>query len=185
MAQVRDIRLVIGTNPEFQQLAEVSFAVEFSQAEVTQNINFGLYVSLLQYDPRLINQYQHLSPNGAFEYGNHAMSQGRGQGPTLGRDHGVLWIAREVIRPNGTKTHYFQRKCTFQRPSHNGMGSAFSNYGEFTAHVNVIPEITEGRGWSNVQRLGQGQPYFGSQQNGQMNGMPQEDTLFAYADNAI
>ena len=76
MAQVRDIRLMLGMSPEFQQIAEVSFAVEFSQAELNQNINFGMYVNLLQYDPRIMSQFQHMSQNGAFEYGNHPTTNG-------------------------------------------------------------------------------------------------------------
>lgn len=176
---------MLGMSPEFQQIAEVSFAVEFSQAELNQNINFGMYVSLLQYDPRIMSQFQHMSPNGAFEYGNHPFAQGRSQNPTMGREHGVMWIAREVIRPNGTKTQYFQRKCVFQRNQQNGMGNAYNNFGEYTAYVNVIPEITEGRGWSNVYRMGQQQSLHMPYTNGYMNGNGQQETMPAFADNVI
>lgn len=161
MAHVRDVRLQLGMNQEFQRLAEVTFAVEFSQAELNQNLNFGLYVTLLQYDPRVLQQYHNLNQNGAFEFGGYPGGQGNSWNPTLGRDQGVLWIAREVIRPNGTKSQYFQRKTTFQRSQRGGFNGSFNGQQEFyTAHVNVIPEITEGRGWSNPFRMGQGQMPF-------------------------
>jgi hypothetical protein len=187
MAHVRDVRLQLGTNQEFQNLAEVNFAVEFSQAEVSQNINFGLYVTLMQYDPRVMQQYNHLTQNGAYDYGSYPMGQGNGWNPVVGREQGILWIAREVIRPNGTKTQYFQRKCTFQKPT-NGQFQNGNFNGQFMAHVSVIPEITEGRGWSNAYRLGQGQMPFGNHaMNGQHNFFNQEmfATNGAFATNNI
>lgn len=167
MAQVRDVRLQLGINQEFQQLAEVSFSVEFSQAEVNQNINFGLYVALLQYDPRVLQQYRHSAQNGAFEFGGYPHGQGNHWNTLLNRDNGVLWIAREVVRPNGTKSQYYHRKVSFQRPQRNGFNGSQHTSDLYTAHVNVIPEITEGRGWSNPFRMGQTTPHMeASFQNG-------------------
>ncbi|MDX2063144.1 MAG: hypothetical protein SFY70_08795 [Bacteroidia bacterium] len=183
MAHVRDVRLQLGMNQEFQHLAEVTFAVEFSQAEVNQNINFGLYVTLLQYDPRVLSQYHHLSQNGAYEFGSYPQGQGNGWNPTVGRENGVLWIAREVIRPNGTKSQYFQRKATFQRQQRNSFGGQQQEF--FTAHVNVIPEITEGRGWSNPFRFGNGQMPLGAQHTQQPQFFDEPQFNGAYANNLI
>lgn len=172
MAHVRDIRLMLGMTPDFQQMAEVAFAVEFSQAEVNQNINFGLYVSLLQYDPRNGNSFNMTNYQTPF-FSAHNGHQPNQTTPYMSRDNGIFWVAREVIRPNATKTHYFQRKCTFQRQLQGNYGSSMQQ-GDYTAYVMVIPEITEGRGWSNVYRLGQGQTQaqvpFGAYMSGQTNG---------------
>jgi hypothetical protein len=50
--------------------------------------------------------------------------------------------------------------------------------------VSVIPEITEGRGWSQVYRLGQGQVPFGAQMNGQSQFF-NEQPVGSFANNLI
>jgi hypothetical protein len=149
MAQVRDIKLFNSYNQDNQIVAEVNFSVEFAQAEVNQNVNFGLYVMLLAVDENM-RPYQ-FENNGAFEMTPDARRQSDFWTNRSRYNDKVMWIAREVINPRGCKTQYFTRRTIFQR------NSAFNQYPGFCANVCVIPEITEGRGWSNVCQFNPGQ----------------------------
>ena len=143
MAQVRDIKLFAKTNREDQMVAEVNFAVEFSQAEIQQNMNYGLYVMLLavdermrpqQWDPTQMNFHHDAWRNG---------ERGSFMNENWLRDR-VIWIARENINARNCQSRYFTRRCAFQR------NNRFNQYPGYCANVRVIPEIYEGRGWSKA-----------------------------------
>jgi hypothetical protein len=151
MAQVRDIKLMTGTTPDHQVVAEVQFAVEFSQAELNQNMQFGLYVMLVAVDERM--QPVSMMPNGAREMQFQQPERWMNSSHPRQQDQ-VLSIAREFISPRNCKTQFYTRRAVLQR------NSRFMNWPGFFAQVAVIPEITEGRGWSRVVQLQPNQQLF-------------------------
>ncbi len=151
MAQVRDVKLFTGSTPDQQVVAEVQFAVEYSQAELSQNMQFGLYVMLIAVDERM--QPVNMGHNGAREMQYQQPERWMQSGNSRMQDQ-VLWIAREFVSPRNCKTQFYTRRAVLQR------NSRFMSWPGFFAQVAVIPEITEGRGWSRVFQLQPNQQLF-------------------------
>lgn len=151
MAQIRDVKLITGTTPDHQVVAEVQFAVEYSQAELNQNMHFGLYVMLVAVDERM--QPVNFGHNGAQELQYQQPERWMNPSNPRSQDQ-VLWIAREYVSPRNCKTQFYTRRAVLQR------NSRFMSWPGFFAHVAIIPEITEGRGWSRVFRLQPNQQLF-------------------------
>jgi hypothetical protein len=166
MAQIRDIQLEMGMQPDQQTFADVRFSVEFSEAEMRRNMQYGLYVGLFRNDERA---YQaEFETNGAYQtfmmpahpgvfmgngqaadaqFGMHFGNQDSGQ--RNAQSGLVCWIARESLMPSQTQTHHITRKTTFD------LNRFPKSYNGFRAMVWVVPEIAQGQGWSKPQRLGQ------------------------------
>ena len=151
MAQVRDIKLLTGTTSDHQVVAEVQFAVEYSQAELNQNMQFGLYVMLVAVDERM--QPIGMGHNGAREMQFQQPERWMNASHPRQQDQ-VLSIAREFVSPRNCKTQFYTRRAVLQR------NSRFMTWPGFFAQVAVIPEITEGRGWSRVVQLQANQQLF-------------------------
>lgn len=166
MSFVRDIRLNIARRNEQDFLADLQFNVEFSPAEVSRNMNFGIYAALFGNDERS-NPFRFDSRNPHNEFfmpqfpgadypgfQNRNMNGGNGNfngyAPREFDNGFILWIARERLTPNQNQNFSFNRKATFDLRTLN------LPYNEFRAYVWVVPEIFEGKAVSNNFRLNSG-----------------------------
>ncbi|MGI8638366.1 MAG: hypothetical protein ACR2MG_00200 [Pyrinomonadaceae bacterium] len=141
MANVSNVRLAMGRVSDRMEFAEVSFSINFSGQEVKENLVFGLYIPLFEIDDDL--DIYHLEPNGAFSVGINWQ-------PVDDRDDFVTWISAETIRPNGNSTIFLTRRKEFD------VGNQESGNEEYKALVWVIPEIVEGKAWSNTLSINLG-----------------------------
>lgn len=171
MAQTRDIRLEMGWQTDQLAYAEVRFSVEFSEAELRRNMNYGLYVGLFYHDERMY--HAEMEQNGAYQtllmptypygmdagaYGGNMPGQpwqnGNGSNEAAAHSDGwqqrasglVSWICREQLQPGTTQTHHINRRTTFD------LGRMPRQQAEYRALVWAVPEISTGQGWSRPQR---------------------------------
>lgn len=134
MANVSNVRLAMGRVSSSIEFAEVTFSINFSSQEVKENLVFGLYIPLFERDDAL--DTYHFEPNGAFGGSVNWRSLGD-------LDDFITWISFESIRPNGNNTIVLTRRKEFN------VGNQESGDEEYRALVWVIPEIVEGKAWSN------------------------------------
>lgn len=134
MAKISNVQLRMGRVNSTLEFAEVTFSVNFSSAEVSQNLAFGLYTALYERDDSL-DSY-HVEQNGAFNINLHRRANGN-------MDDFIQWVDTRSVRPNGQGTRFFTVRKEFN------VGNQESGNEEYRAFVNIIPEITSGRAWSN------------------------------------
>lgn len=134
MARVSNVRLSMGRVNATMEFAVVSFSIDFSTAEVSQNLAFGLYTALYERDDAL--DTYHSNQNGAFNFGIETKASGNA-------DDFITWVDSRSVRPNGQNTRFFTVRREFN------VGNQESGNEEYRAFVNIIPEITSGQAWSN------------------------------------
>ena len=135
MASVNDVKLAMGRVSKNTEFGEVSFRITFSSQEVRENLTFGLYVALFEVDNEL--DTYHFEPNGAFNVSVNWRAIGD-------LDDFVAWLTSEQIRPNGSNSLILTRRAQFD------VGNQESGEEEYKALVWVVPEIVEGKAWSNT-----------------------------------
>jgi hypothetical protein len=138
MANVSNARLKMGRVSDRMEFAEVTFSINFSAAEVAQNLSFGLYTALFERDDKL--DFYIPTPNGAFDWGDarlsiHSIENEDGRIPSF--------VDTKIIRPNGQNTRLFTVRKDFD------LGVQEDGNEEYRAFINVVPEITSGQAWTN------------------------------------
>ncbi|MDX2063143.1 MAG: hypothetical protein SFY70_08790 [Bacteroidia bacterium] len=178
MAQVRDIQLEMGQLQDQQAYADLRFTVEFSDAELRRNLQYGLYAGLFYHDSRSLNA--EFESNGAYQtymmpatppfgfgqvaYSNPGMepaftpASGMGmgfmgpQGPAGWQPQDasgfICWICREALQPAGTRTHHIERRVAFD------FTRMPQRNADYRGMVWALPEITEGQAFSRPSGLG-------------------------------
>lgn len=134
MASISNARLRMGRVSSTQEFAEVTFSVNFSGAEVSQNLAFGLYTALYERDDSL--DTYHADQNGAFSFRIVTRANGNA-------DDFVQWIDSRAVRPDGQNTRFFTVRREFN------VGNQEAGNEEYRAFINIIPEITTGQTWTN------------------------------------
>lgn len=141
MAQVLDIKLAMGRVNSKTEFAEVTFAIAFSPQEVKENLTFGLYIALFEIDDDL--DTYHFEANGLSKVSVNWRAIGN-------LDEFIVSIASEQIRPNGSHSLSLRRRSEFD------VGNQEAGNEEYKALVWVIPEIVEGKAWSNTLSINLG-----------------------------
>lgn len=134
MARINNARLRMGRVSGSQEYAEVTFQVNFTTAEVEQNLLFGLHTMLYERDDSIDVYIPR--PNGAFSLSVDKISKGNA-------DDYVRYLDSRSIRPNGRSTQFFRIRREFN------VGNQEGGNEEYRALVNIIPEIAPGRAWTN------------------------------------
>lgn len=134
MAHVSNVRLSMGRVSSTLEFAEVSCTITFSGKEVADNIAFGMFIPIFERDDGL--DTYHWEANGAFNVSVNRRAIGN-------LDDFITWVSSEVIRPNGNHTISITRRKEFD------VGNRESGNEEYRALVWVVPEICEGKAWSN------------------------------------
>jgi hypothetical protein len=116
------------------EFALVTFTVNFSRAEVRQNLIFGLYTALYERDDAL--DMFVTNPNGAFNFSIERKANGN-------MDDWVTWLDSRTIRPNGQNSRIVTIRNEFN------VGNQERGNEEYRAFINVIPEIAAGKAWTN------------------------------------
>ena len=137
MAQVNNVRLKMGRASSGLEFAEVNCSVNFSNQEVRQNLAFGLHIFIYEKDDKL--DIYHLEANGMLNVGVRLHSDNQFDD----EDEFVRRFSREIIRPNGNTMLPIGRREEFD------VGNQEDNNEEYLALVWVVPEIVEGKAWSN------------------------------------
>lgn len=141
MANVSNVRLAMGRVNSTMEFAEVTFTIRFSNQEVKENLAFGLFIPLFEIDDQL--DTYHWEANGAFNVSVNWRSIGN-------QDDFITWITSEVIHPNGNNTLVLTRRKDFN------VGNQESGNEEYKALVWAVPEIVEGKAWSNTLSINLG-----------------------------
>ncbi len=141
MAHVSNVRLSMGRVSSSIEYAEVNFSINFTSKEVSDNLAFGLFIPLFEIDDAM--DTYHWETNGAFNVSVNWRNIGD-------LDDFITWISSEVIRPNGNSTVVLTRRKEFD------VGNQESGNEEYKALVWVIPEIAEGKAWSNTLKINLG-----------------------------
>ena len=141
MAHVSDVRLSMGRVSSRIEFAEVTARVDFASKEVAENLNFGLFIPLVEVDDAF--DTYHYNANGGFNVSIDWRSVGD-------LDDFVTWIAARTIRPNGSSTRFVRERKEFD------VGDQEGGNEEYRALVWVVPEIFEGKSWSNILRVNLG-----------------------------
>ena len=133
MATVKDQLLVVDQETGEKKFTELSFKVDFSDREVDENINFGLYLALMERDEEF--EKYHSNPNGVFYFNFPWFNSSQ-----CGSE--VYWIETRTVQPNGSKTRYFQIK----KPIMEHLKPKVQN--RYRAFIFVVPEITCGQAFA-------------------------------------
>lgn len=141
MAHISGVRLSMGRVSNIIEFAEVTFRITFSGQEVKENLAFGLFIPLFEVDDSL--DTYHWEANGGFNVNVNWRAVGD-------LDDFVTWIAQESIRPNGHNSLLLTRRKEFN------VGNQESGNEEYKAMVWAIPEIFEGKAWSNTLSINLG-----------------------------
>ncbi len=133
MATVKDQLLIVDQESSGKRYTELSFSVDFSNREVNENINFGLYLALMERDEEF--EKYHSNPNGVFYFNFPWFNTSQ-----CGSD--VYWIETRNFQPNGSKTKYFQiKKSITEHLDH-------SSDSKYRAFIFVVPDITCGQAFA-------------------------------------
>ena len=134
MANISNVRLSMGRRNATMEFGRITCNVNFSSSEVAHNLQFALYAAIFEIDDQ--RDTYHYNQNGAFSVSIERRAQGD-------RDDFIRWITSEVIRPNGNSTISIDRSLDFN------VGNQERGNEEYEAVVWVVPEITDGKAWSN------------------------------------
>lgn len=135
MAKVSRPRLNMGRETSMVEFAQVSFMIEYSPHEVQENISFGLFVPLFEIDDEL--DTYHWEANGAYNVSANWRNIGD-------LDDFVTWVTTQNIRPDGDNRRSYRFRKVFD------VGDQEGGEEEYKAFVWAIPEVQEGKGWTNT-----------------------------------
>jgi len=134
MAKVQNQLLKIEKTGEVFEKACISFEVSFTTREIEENIQFGVFMLLMERDKEF--EKYHNSSNGVFSFifspfnltntGNH-----------------ICWMANKTVQPNGLSA----KKIEFNNEviSQDNM----CNQSKYRVYIFVMPEVLCGEAWTN------------------------------------
>ena len=134
MAEVKKQELKIYKTGDMFEKACVNFQVKFTTREVTENVQFGIFMLLMEKDEEF--EKYHNSTNGVFSFSFSPFNL------TNTGNH-ICWMANKTIQPNGD----FEKNVEFNNEviTQNEMCDQ-SNY---RVYIFVMPEVLCGQAWTN------------------------------------
>ncbi|MCK5281007.1 MAG: hypothetical protein KAK04_20780, partial [Cyclobacteriaceae bacterium] len=134
MAEVRNQLLKIEKTGEMFERACVSFEVRFTPREVTENIQFGIFMLLMERDEEF--EKYHNSSNGVFSFSFSPFNL------TNTGNH-ICWMANKTVLPNGkhaTKVEFNNEVIT---------QDDMCDQSKYRVYIFVMPEVLCGEAWTN------------------------------------
>ncbi len=134
MAEIQNQVLKIEKTSEMFEKACVNFEVKFTSREVEENIQFGIFMLLMERDEEF--EKYHNSSNGVFSFSFSPFNL------TNTGNH-ICWMANKTVQPNGSgsvRIEFNNEVITQEEPCDQ------SNY---RVYIFVMPEVLCGQAWTN------------------------------------
>ena len=134
MASIEHQILKIQKTGDVFEKASVGFDVKFTSREVEENIQFGIFMLMMEKDEEF--ERYHNSSNGVFSFsfspfnlsntGNH-----------------ICWMANKTVQPNGSSTVKieFNNEVITQND--------YCDQSNYRVYIFVMPEVLCGQAWTN------------------------------------
>jgi len=134
MAEVKNQLLKIEKSGEIFERACVSFEVCFTSREISENIQFGIFMLLMERDEEF--EKYHNSTNGVFSFSFSPFQL------TNTGNH-ICWMANKSVQPNGSKSTritFENEVITLNEPC---------DQSKYRVYIFVMPEVLCGQAWTN------------------------------------
>lgn len=134
MAEVQNQILKIEKSGDIFEKASVSFDVCFTNEEISQNVQLGIFMLLMERDEEF--EKYHNSSNGVFSFSFSPFQL------TNTGNH-ICWMANKSIQPNGTdkiKINFDNEVITQDEPC---------DQSKYRVYIFVMPEVLCGQAWTN------------------------------------
>ena len=134
MAEIKNQILKIHKTGEIFEKACVRFQLSFTPREVAENIQFGIFMLLMEKDEEF--EKYHNSTNGVFSFSFSPFNL------TNTGNH-ICWMANKTVQPNGVS----EIKISFNNEviSQDEM----CDQSKYRVYIFVMPEVLCGQAWTN------------------------------------
>lgn len=134
MAAVEKQILKIQKTGEIFEQASVKFEVNFTSREVEENIQFGIFMLLMERDEEF--ERYHNSSNGVFSFSFSPFNL------TNTGNH-ICWMANKTVQPNGAEL----KKIDFNNEIISQ--DQLIDQSKYRVYIFVMPEVLCGQAWTN------------------------------------
>lgn len=134
MAEVQKQRFQIEQTDELFKKASISFDIQFTSREVSDNVPFGVFILLMERDEEF--EKYHKTSNGVFSFSFSPFNL------TNTGNH-ICWMANKTILPNGSdkKSIEFNNELISQ--------DQLADHNNYRVYIFVMPEVLCGSAWTN------------------------------------
>ena len=134
MASIANQKLKIEKTGEVFERASVGFDVNFTSREVDENIQFGIFMLLMERDEEF--ERYHNSTNGVFSFSFSPFNL------TNTGNH-ICWMANKTVQPNGSANIKieFNNEVITQ--------NELCDQSNYRVYIFVMPEVLCGQAWTN------------------------------------
>lgn len=134
MAAIENQILKIQKSGEIFERAKVGFEVTFTSREVEENIQFGIFMLLMERDEEF--EKYHNSSNGVFSFSFSPFN-------LTNRGNHICWMANKTVQPNGSKNIKieFNNEVITQND--------LCDQSNYRVYIFVMPEVLCGQAWTN------------------------------------
>ncbi len=134
MAAIENQILKIQKSGEIFERAKVGFEVTFTSREVEENIQFGIFMLLMERDEEF--EKYHNSTNGVFSFSFSPFN-------LTNRGNHICWMANKTVQPNGSQNIKieFNNEVITQND--------LCDQSNYRVYIFVMPEVLCGQAWTN------------------------------------
>ena len=134
MATVENQLLKIEKTGEVFEKASINFEVKFTSREIEENIQFGVFMLLMERD-EVFERY-HNSSNGVFSFSFSPFN-------LSGTGNHICWVANKTLLPNGRSSIKveFNNEVISQHE--------LCDQSNYRVYIFVMPEVLCGQAWTN------------------------------------
>ena len=134
MASIENQMLKIQKSGQIFEHAKVRFEVKFTSREVQENIQFGIFMLLMERDEEF--EKYHNSSNGVFSFSFSPFNL------TNGGNH-ICWMANKTVQPNGSP------KIKIEFNNEVITQNELCDQSNYRVYIFVMPEVLCGQAWTN------------------------------------
>lgn len=134
MAAVEKQVLKIEKSGDLFETASVGFEVNFTTREVEENIQFGIFMLLMERDEEF--ERYHNTTNGVFSFSFSPFN-------LTNKGNHICWMANKTIQPNGSASIkvQFNNEVITQ--------NELCDQSNYRVYIFVMPEVLCGQAWTN------------------------------------
>ena len=134
MAAIENQILKIQKSGDVFERAKVGFDVTFTSREVEENIQFGIFLLLMERDEEF--EKYHNSSNGVFSFSFSPFN-------LTNRGNHICWMANKTVQPNGSQNIKieFNNEVITQND--------LCDQSNYRVYIFVMPEVLCGQAWTN------------------------------------
>ncbi|MCG8308134.1 MAG: hypothetical protein MI975_12135 [Cytophagales bacterium] len=134
MAAIENQLLKIEKSGNLFETASVGFEVTFTSREIEENIQFGIFMLLMERDEEF--EKYHNSTNGVFSFSFSPFN-------LTNKGNHICWMANKTIQPNGSPSIrvQFNNEVVAQE--------GLCDQSNYRVYIFVMPEVLCGQAWTN------------------------------------